>query len=71
MPKTLKIDDIAAANPQVDVNELEEGRKLRAKLQGERRSRKSYAFPFHRKRAEVVDDQTHVTKLLKSQKATY
>jgi hypothetical protein len=67
----MNIDEIAAANPQVDVSKVEEGRRARAKLQDERRTRRSFAFPFHRKRAEVVEDQGRVTRLPKSQKVTY
>jgi len=58
MPKQIDLEEIAKNNPQLDLNKLQEWRKLREELprSGSRRP-PHQGFPFQGKRARVVDDR--------------
>lgn len=73
MPRRIDIADIADKNPRVDLKELDEGRTLRENLRRTnlRGAKQRLAFPFHRRRARIVDDvasDPRVVRLRKSEK---
>lgn len=58
MPKQIDLEEIAKNNPHLDLNKLEEWRKLRAELpRGGPKKPPYQGFPFQGRRARVVDDQ--------------
>jgi len=73
MPRQIDLVDIADKNPRVDLTKLEEGRTLRENLRRTnlRGANQRLAFPFHRRRARIVDDVSsdpRVVRLRKSKK---
>jgi hypothetical protein len=73
MPRPIDLVDIADKNPRVNLKELEEGRKVRENLRRTnlRGANQRLAFPFHRRRARIVDDvasDPRVIRLHKSEK---
>lgn len=70
MPRRIDLLDIADKNPRVNLKELDEGRKLRENLRrtNPRGANQRLAFPFHRRRARIVDDVNSDPRVVRLQK---
>ena len=57
MPKSIDLREIAEKNPRVNVEDLEEGRKLRKRLsQASGAKRRRTVLPTDRRRVRIDDD---------------
>jgi hypothetical protein len=71
MPRRIDIADIADKNPRVNLKELDEGRTLRETLRRTivRSPAQRLAFPFHRRRARIVDDVASDPRVVRLRKS--
>ncbi len=71
MPQRINLVDIADKNPRVDLKKLEEGRTLRENLSraSPRGPNQRLAFPFHRRRARIIDDVASDPRVVRLRKS--
>lgn len=68
--KTLDLEEISRANPNLDLQHLDEWRKLRRTLaeQGVHQRRGCGSYPIQGKRAQIIDDAENDPRLIKLQR---
>lgn len=70
MPRTMDIKEIAEKNPNLDLTQLEEWRRLRESLSEGRETRRRHSgrLPFQGRRAKLVDDADNDPRLVRLQR---
>ncbi len=68
MPKSIELSEIAEKNPRVDLNALEEGRKLRQNLHQSATKRRT-ALPNDRRRVRIDDDVSSDPRAVRLQRS--
>ncbi len=69
MPKNIDLKDIAEKNPQVNIEELEEGRELRKNLRHPSAAKRRHTtFPVDRRRVRIDDDVSSDPRVVRLQR---
>lgn len=69
MPKKIDLSEIAKKNPHVNLEELEEGRKLRQNLRQAGTERRRGTLPNNRRRVRIDDDVSSDPRVVRLQRS--